>query len=157
MGGRGGGTVTFSSTRRENREVIQEVLASVGVKSGITANGVNVYSVTLARDLARFKRSGFGRGEWSMPDEPLFWGEWAAGLLDADGTVAKGGKVIYYQKPHGGLDYLEQAMKWFGVLYSRRPRRDRDMEYLSISMRSLDKFRELVQPRFPFKVKRLAK
>jgi len=129
----------------------------VGLEAGVgvTANGVNIYSVRLAKDLGRFKVSGVGHEKWMFPEYPAHWGPWLAGLLDADGTVQTTSRVIYYQKPHGGLDRVAQVLTDLGIQYTRRIRPDRNLEELSIQKASLGVFRAQVQPRFPRKALRL--
>lgn len=91
-----------------------------------------------------------------FPEEPTYWGEWVAGLLDADGSVSKTGQVVFYQKPHGGLDRLVEVLSQMGVGHTQRKRPDRNLERVYIRKGSLDVFRGAVAPRFSPKRQRLS-
>jgi hypothetical protein len=152
-----GGTTTFTAKPREHQQLIREALSRVGITDGVgvTPNGVNVYSVTLAKDLQRFKVSGVDQEAWMFPEPPKYWWLWAAGLLDADGTVKKNGRVAYYQKPHGGFDFLVELLEREGIRYSRIPHSTRNLEIVSILKAGHKQFLSLVQPRYPKKAARL--
>ena len=150
--------VTFAAAPAVHQEIIQKTLTAVGLVGGVgvTANGVNVYSVRLAQDLGRFKVSGVGQEEWMFPEVIPHKGEWLAGLLDADGTVRANQRVIYYQKPHGGLDKVAEILEGLGVSFTRHRRPDRNLEDLEIRKESRPLFQSHVQPRFPRKAARFA-
>ena len=156
----GGGTVTFSCTPPENQTVIQQTLKSLGIQSGVTKDHVNVYSVRLARDLARFKVSSRENPRWMFPEEPSCWASWLAGLLDADGCVSKTGRsIVYYQFPHGGLDTVCEVLDGMGVSYSTgyRQRENTQEESVSILASGRARFVAFVAPRFPKRKTRLAR
>lgn len=157
----GGGTVTFACLPSENQAKITEALDRLKIPWGNTKTGIQIYSVRLAKDFARFKVSGLGREQWMFPEAPAYWEEWLAGLLDADGSVSRDGRGISFsQKAHGGFDFLRAALDRFGVTYStddRPPRgRAKRQENLRILAGSRDTFKSFVHPRYPKKANRLA-
>lgn len=156
----GGGIVTFSCAPPECQQQIEQALDRVGVPWGQTPNGVHVYSVSLARTLARFKTSGRGREAWYMPESPTHVGEWLAGLLDSDGGVSKNGRVIeYYQKSHKGFDLLRRFLKDLEIEVStyKRGRRGSSSPQETVRIRagSRNRFKKFVHPRYPEKKRRI--
>lgn len=152
-----GGLVHFAAKPNENKQMLVEALMRVGVVSGVGVlpNGVSVYSVSLAKDLARFKVSGVGKERWMFPQDPSFWGEWVAGLLDSDGSVRPNGQVHFYQKKHGGFDRLAAVLSTHGLHFTRYRRSDRNLESVYIRKESMGLFRTWCSPRFPKKAGRL--
>lgn len=157
----GGGTVTFACAPPENRDKITATLDHLGIPWGTVSTGIQVYSVRLAEDFARFKVSGLDRERWMFPENPAHWGEWIAGFLDSDGCVSSDGRTISFsQKAHGGLDFLRRALDHLGIDYStdyRPPRgRSKRQECVRILAGSRDLFKKIVRPRYPKKETRLA-
>jgi hypothetical protein len=157
----GGGAVTFACVPSENQAKIAEALDRLGVSWGKISTGIQVYSVRLAEDFARFKVSGLDREQWMFPEDPDHWGEWIAGFLDSDGCVSRDGRGISFsQKAHGGLDFFRAALNRLEINYStdsRPPRgRARRQEGIRILAGSRDIFKALVNPRYPKKATRLA-
>jgi len=153
-----GGTVTFACTPPENQAEIVRALSRLGIQHGITNDHVNVYSVRLAQDMARFKISSRQKKGWMFPEKPGCWASWLAGLLDADGCVSKTGRAItYYQYPHGGLDVVCDVLDEMGIPYSTgcRFRENTEEESVSILAAGRSRFIEHVHPRYPRKQSRL--
>lgn len=156
----GGGTVTFACTPPENQEVIQNALRRLGVRSGTTNDHVNVYSVSLARDLARFKNSSRKDPQWMFPECPQHWVQWLAGFLDADGTVSPDGRsIVFYQRPHGGLDVVCDVLEDLEIPFSARYRQRDTTQEESVAVLAAGraKFARVVKPRFVKRARRLAR
>ena len=155
----GGGSVMFACRPPENQDVIVETLRCLGVPSGTTKSTVNVYSVRLAQQMARFKISSRVHPRWMFPEVPSCWASWLAGLLDADGSVSPNGRrTVFYQRPHGGLDVVCEVLDGLGISYSTRYRqRERTQEEaVEILAGGRARFVEVVRPRFPKRKTRLA-
>lgn len=152
-----GGFVNFAAAPLAHQDIIAGILTSVGIHDGMGKihQGVNVYSIQLAKDFQRFKVSGVGHEKWLFPDIPSNWGAWLAGFLDADGTVGLDGRITFFQKPHGGMDFVAQALNTLGVRYTRRQHKTRNLEELYVLKEDIEIFKKYVQPKFPKKFGRL--
>lgn len=148
----------FACKPKDRQAEILKGLKSVGLMGGIhqNRNGVRVFSTTLALDFLRFKVCGVGHESWVFDETPLHKGEWVAGLLDADGSVRPDGNILFYQKPHGGLGLLCGILDEWGVLYTRKPQRGRNLEVVRVRKQSVPFFARRVRPRFLPKYTRLA-
>lgn len=154
-----GGVVNFAARPPENQIAIVQALVDVGITQGVgvNANGVNVYSVTLARDMARFKTSGLGKEAWMLPELPTDLWAWIAGIIDADGWVRKDGRrVRIYQKQHGGMTMVRCILSDLGVRSKIRQSPHRDMEVLTFCVEDLGVLKTNLHLRFPKKQSRLA-